>query len=172
MEMNTSDINNNFPMFINFIRSTNLVIINALPIATGLFTRFKDSSGYPGSQSVLNYGLRDSGSVHTITSFIIDSDERYNFNSDHALLEATISFGDRVSLNWQVCNVLHFKFTPNSDYLQFQERLKWLISSTSLDDFGRLPTEDMMKLLLGSLLESSKQIFGLKCRVRGLCGCS
>ena len=38
MEMNTSDTNNNFSMFINFIRSTNLVIINALPIATGLFT--------------------------------------------------------------------------------------------------------------------------------------
>ena len=162
MELNTSDTNNNFPMFTNFIRNTNPVIINALPIITGLFTRFRDSSGRPGTQSVLDYGLRDSDSVHTITSFIIDSDERFNFNSDHALLEATISFGDRVSVNWQVCNALHFKFTSKSSFKQFQEKLKCLASSTTLDDFSNLSTENMLAHLLESLQESGKQAFGLK----------
>ena len=89
MENNTPDTNNNFPMFSNFIKSTNLVILNSLPITKGLFTRFDDESGSPGTKSVLDYGLRDSDSVHTVSSFIIDANARFDCGSDHALLEVT-----------------------------------------------------------------------------------
>ena len=63
---NTPDTNNNFPMFINFITEVNLTIINTLPIARGLFTRFMDSSGRPGSKSLLDYGLVDNDQKVTI----------------------------------------------------------------------------------------------------------
>ena len=38
LEKNLPDTNKNFPMFLNFIKSTNLVIINTLPVSRGLFT--------------------------------------------------------------------------------------------------------------------------------------
>ena len=92
MEENLPDVNNNYPMFLNFIESTNLVIINSLPVCKGLFTRFMDGSERPGTKSVLDYCLRDADSVSTVSSFIIDSNAQFKCGSDHALLEATINF--------------------------------------------------------------------------------
>ena len=40
LEGNTPDVNRNGPMFTSFIEQASLVIINTLPIAKGLFTRF------------------------------------------------------------------------------------------------------------------------------------
>ena len=162
MEMNTCDTNNNYPMFTNFINQTNLVIINSLPVTKGLFTRFKDSSGQPGSQSVLDYGLRDSESVHTVNSFVIDPDARFDFCSDHALLEATLSFGRKISVHWQVSEALQFKFTSKSNFSNFQSKLSSLISSVSINDFDCLSTEDMLAILVKYLQDSGTSAFGLK----------
>ena len=92
LENNTPDTNSNTPMFMNFVRETNLLIINTLPVAKGLFTRFMNNSGQPGSRSLLDYGLIDNEHSKNITSFVIDKEARYNCGSDHALLETTLEF--------------------------------------------------------------------------------
>ena len=59
LEGNTPDHNQNTPMFLNFLKEVNLLIINTLPVAKGLFTRFMDSSSLSGTKSLLDYGLID-----------------------------------------------------------------------------------------------------------------
>ena len=112
LEGNTPDTNMNTPMFLDFTQQVNLLIVNTLPIARGLFTRFMDNSGRPRSQSLLDYGLIDDEHANNVTSFVIDEDarfgclrplithsniysSRYDYGSDHALLECTLQFGDR-----------------------------------------------------------------------------
>ena len=51
LDKNTPDTNRNSPMFFTFLKETNLLIINTLPVARGLFTQFMDSSGRPGTKS-------------------------------------------------------------------------------------------------------------------------
>ena len=72
LENNTPDHNQNTPMFLNFLNEVNLMIINTLPVAKGVFTRFLDSSGRPGTRSLLDYGLIDHDKSNTVTSFVID----------------------------------------------------------------------------------------------------
>ena len=55
LEQNTPDTNKNFPMFMTFIQSAGLVIINTLPITKGVFTRFMNGSNLPGTRSLLDY---------------------------------------------------------------------------------------------------------------------
>ena len=54
LENNTPDHNQNTPMFLNFLNEVNLMIINTLPVAKGVFTRFLDSSGRPGQSPLLD----------------------------------------------------------------------------------------------------------------------
>ena len=49
LEGNTPDINQNTPMFMSFVTEVNMVIMNTLPIAKGLFSRFMNNSGLPGT---------------------------------------------------------------------------------------------------------------------------
>ena len=91
MDDNTPDVNKNYHMFHNFLKSTDLVIMNALPVSQGLFTRFADASNQPGTRSVLDYGLRDSNSLHTISSLKVDSDTRFDVSRDHTLLKDSFS---------------------------------------------------------------------------------
>ena len=86
LEGNLVDRNRNAPMFLRFVEQVNLTIINTLPLARGLFTRFMDSGPSAGSKSLLDYGLIDSDHVNTVTSFIIDEEARFGCGSDHALL--------------------------------------------------------------------------------------
>ena len=94
LEGNTPDHNQNTPMFLNFLTEVNLLIINTLPIAKGLFTRFMDSSGRPGTRSLLDYGLVDHDKSNTVTPFIIDESARVECGSNHALLECIIEFSE------------------------------------------------------------------------------
>ena len=98
LESNTADMNNNSVMFFNFLEETNLLIINSLPIARGLFTRFMYGPDHQRSCSLLDYGLIDQDYSDTVTSFVIDSDARFKAGSDYALLECCIKFSKRPQL--------------------------------------------------------------------------
>ena len=161
MEQNTPDTNNNFPMFQSFIRSTNLVILNALPITTGLFTRFQK-----GTKSILDYGLRDSGSVYTVSSFVIDANARFECSSDHALLEATITFGAKMSIQWHIQEALQFKFSAKSDFTKFKDYSDSECTLISSDQFSSMTTEDMLVHLTNSLKATGLKCFGIKTKQR------
>ena len=92
---NTPDCNRNAPLFHEFVSSVGLFILNTMPTAEGLFTRFM--SGLSGSsyKSVLDYGLTTSEHVSTVKSFVIDKDARHSMLSDHALL--TASYPENIS---------------------------------------------------------------------------
>ena len=162
LEGNTPDTNKNFPMFMAFVQAANLVIINTLPITKGLFTRFMNGSNLPGTKSLLDYCLRDSASVHTVSSFIIDADARYACGSDHALLEVDISFGQRKSLHWSVQEAIQYNFSAKTNFKKFRECLDMVSSSVSSDDFASLSTEAMLSHLVSSLKKSGINTFGLK----------
>ena len=100
LEGNTPDINRNQPMFMNLITEVNLLIVNTLPIARGLFTRFMNNTGLPGTMSLLDYGLIDNEHAHTVTTFTIDEDARFSAGSDHALLECDIEFVSHPHIKW------------------------------------------------------------------------
>ena len=162
MDDNTPDVNKNYHMFHNFLKSTDLVIMNALPVSQGLFTRFADASNQPGTRSVLDYGLRDSNSLHTISSFKVDADARFDCSTDHALLEATISFGAKTSVHWQVREALQFNFSSKSNFDGFQNVLENACSTISLNCFSSLTTEEMLLHLVTSVRESGIKSFGIK----------
>ena len=160
LEGNTPDVNKNGPMFLNFVSSTNLVILNTLPIANkGLFTRFMDSTG---SKSVLDYGLVDCDNVNTVSSFVIDEDARYACGSDHALLLAKLIFNESPYVQWCVDDVLKFNIGEKTDYTAYQYHLDKLSGDVSLHMFESLDAEDKLAHITNSMIESGKVAFGLK----------
>ena len=162
LENNTPDKNRNTPMFLNFISQVNLVIINSLPIAQGLFTRFMDNSGLPGTKSLLDYGLIDGDHVNTVTSFVIDEHARFDCGADHALLIVELLFGSTPSANWSYHEVLRFDLKTDSDYTGYQSHLNQQASSIPLHQFKTLPTDQMLPHLTKCITESGKKEFGLK----------
>ena len=162
LENNTPDSNNNTPMFINFINQVNLVIVNTLPIAKGLFTRFMDNTNRPGTESLLDYGLVDSEHVHTVTSFIIDADARFDAGTDHALLIAKLEFGITSTVNWSLEKPVSLNFNSETDFSEYQAKLDQMSSTVPLHQFENLSCEDMLPHIMNSIKESGNKVFGLK----------
>ena len=162
LENNTPDTNTNSPKFFNFLNETNLLIINTLPISKGLFTRFMDTSGMPGTRSLLDYGLIDSDSSNTVTSFVIDSEARHDAGSDHALLECLITFGLSPKVSWSFQEAIHYDFKENTDFTVYQTNLDHAISSITGSMFSKLSTEEMLPHVTESIKTSAMKAFGLK----------
>lgn len=162
LEDNTPDTNRNSPMFFNFLKEANLLIINTLPLAKGLFTRFMDTSGRPGSKSLLDYGLIDHNSANTVTSFVIDEDARYGAGSDHALLECILEFGSRPKVKWMLQEAIHYNITDKSTYTDYQNCLDLVTATIPLHKFAELPVIEMLPHISESINSSAKKTFGLK----------
>ena len=157
LEENTPGINKNGPMFINFVTQANLVILNTLPVAKGLFTRFMN-----GAKSLLDYGMIDSDHVNNVTSFAIDADARHGCGSDHALLIAKLVFGESPSVNWSFHDFLKFNIHPNTKYTGYQFELDQHCRTHPLHKFDELSAEEKLTQLTKAILESGKKSIGLK----------
>ena len=162
LEGNTPDTNLNTPMFLNFVASANLIIINSLPISKGIFTRFMDGSGRPGTKALLDYGLIDADHCHTVTSFVIDANARFDAGSDHALLEAILTFGPKASIQWSFQEAIQYNFKNNTSFTGYQTSLDLLSSSIPLSQFVNLSAEDMLPHIRDTINQSGKKTFGLK----------
>ena len=164
LEGNTPDRNTNYPAFMDFLKQVNLTIINTMPQSRGLFTRFMDNSGRPGTRSLLDYGLIDHDHTNTVTSFVIDEDARYEAGSDHALLECNIELGSRPSVSWSFDAAVHYNITDSTDYSRYQDLLGSSVSSIPLHSFVDLPCTDMLPHLSASVNASAMSALGLKVR--------
>ena len=162
LEENTPDTNRNSPMFFNFLQEANLLIINTLPVAKGLFTRFMDGSGRPGSKSLLDYGLIDEDNANNVTSFVIDEDARYEAGTDHALLECILEFGSRPKIKWNFQDAVHYNITDSSIYTDYQNSLDLEAASIPLHKFAELPVTEMLPHISESINKSAMRSFGLK----------
>ena len=162
LEGNTPDTNRNTPMFLNFVQEVNLLILNTLPISRGLFTRFMDDSGRPGTKSVLDYGLIDSDHSNTVTSFIIDEGGRFDCGSDHAPLECVLEFGSRPKVNWAYNESVHYNIREDSNFSEYQDSLDLISSSIPLHQFSSLPADQMLPHISESISSSANKTFGLK----------
>ena len=160
LEGNTPDHNQNTPLFMNFLNEVNLLIINTMPIAKGLFTRFIDSSGRPGTRSLLDYGLIDHEKSNTVTSFVIDAGARVDCGSDHALLVCDIAFRDKVRLSWSFRDPIHYNF-QGADFKAYQDILDTAMT-VPLAHFSAQSTTDMLEHLRTCIDTSAKDTFGLK----------
>ena len=166
LEDNTPDTNRNTPMFLNFLNEVNLMIINTLPLAKGLFTRFMDNSGRPGTRSVLDYGLIDPDVSNTVTSFVIDEEARVDCGSDHALLECILLFGSRPKVTWSFQEAIHYDIRENSSFTDYQSNLDLASSSIPLHTFTTLTTDQMLPHISESINDSAMKTFGLKVKKR------
>ena len=162
LEENTPDTNRNEPMFTGFVSEVNLFIMNTLPMSKGLFTRFMGGSGVPGTASLLDYGLIDSDHVNNVRSFTIDEQARFDCGSDHALLECDIVMDSSPHINWSYHDVLHYNFTENSDFTEYQKTLDSNITTIPLCKFEGLGTSEMLTHVTESFNSSAKKTFGLK----------
>ena len=162
LEANHPSTNRNTPMFLDFVKQANLVIINTLPVSHGLFSRFMGDSSENGV--LLDYGLIDSDHVHNITSFIIDENARYDAASDHALLVATIVFSEKTKVSWCKKHSLRYDFNHESSFTTFQENLDKCVGSIPLSYFQTLSSAEMLPHLTSSLNESGKKSFGVKAK--------
>ena len=162
LENNTPDTNRNTPMFMNFVSQVNMVILNTLPMAKGLFTRFMDSSGRPGTRSLLDYGMVDGDHTNTVKSFVIDETARYDCGSDHALLEVDMEFGVRPKLNWSIQDVLKFNIPEKADFTDYHQNQDNFSSTIGLDHFTDLTVEQMLPHISDTLTKSAMKSFGLK----------
>ena len=162
LEDYTPDTNQNTPMFLNFVSEVNMVIINSLPVSKGLFTRYMDSSGLPGTKSLLDYGLIDGDHVNTVTSFTIDEDARFDCGSDHALLECSLEFGTVPRVKWSYQDVFQYNINDDTDFTEYHNTLDRLASTIRLDEFEGLDVEQMLPHVSETLTQSAEKCFGLK----------
>ena len=162
LEGNTPDTNHNTPMFMSFLTEVNMIIMNTLPIAKGLFTQFMNNSGLPGTRSVLDYGLVDGDNTSTVTSFIIDENARFDCGSDHALLECYLEFGSRPKITWSYQEALQFKIHENTDFTEFHKTQDSLAATIRLNTFTNLGAEEMLPHISETITSSAKKCFGLK----------
>ena len=131
-------------------------------MSRGLFTRFMDNTGLPGTGALLDYGLIDDDHVNTVTSFVIDEQARYDCGSDHALLIAKLVFGAKNSTSWSFHEVIHFDVHDDSDYSGYQTNLDQLSAAIPLHTFDTLPADQMLPHITHCIKESGKRNFGLK----------
>ena len=163
LEGNTADTNQNTPMFMNFVTEVNMIIINCLPVSKGLFTRFMDNSGLPGSRSLLDYGLVDGDHQDTVTSFIIDEDARFDCGSDHALLECDMEFGARPKVKtWSYHNLFQYNIPDDADFSSYHSALDTFSSSIRLEEFENMDVCQMLPHVSNTLTKSAEKCFGLK----------
>ena len=161
LEGNRPDVNRNGPMFIQFVEQCNLTILNTLPIAKGLFTRFW-SCDERQSKSVLDYGLVDSSHTDTVTSFIIDKEARFDCGTDHALLTADVTFGKRSTLRWRLEDVIQYDIKPSTDFSAYKEELDRLSATYLIHEFEDLSLEKQLAHIKDCITESGKNKIGLK----------
>ena len=153
-------------MFLGFVSEVNMFIMNTLPMAKGLFTRFMDGNLGPGSSSILDYGLIDSDHVGNVTSFIIDEQARFDAGSDHALLEWEIILSSTPHINWSLQNVLNYNYDNKSDFTEYQDNLDNHFSTIPLSRFSEVNSSDMLSHLTEGYNTSAKKAFGLKVKKR------
>ena len=162
LEENTPDLNKNTPMFLNFLQQVSLLIINTLPISQGVFTRFMDQNGLPGTRSLLDFGLIDADKANTVTSFIIDENARFACGTDHALLECKIELRSKINLKWKFQDVLQYAITDSIKYHEYQANLNILVSSLPLHKFSELSLDQMLPHISDTINSSALQSLGLK----------
>ena len=163
LEGNTADTNQNTPMFMNFVTEVNMIIINSLPVSKGLFTRFMDNSGLPGSRSLLDYGLVDGDHQDTVTSFTIDEDARFDCGSDHALLECEMEFGARPKVkDWLYHNVFQYNIPEDADFTSYHSALDNFSASIRLEEFENMDVCQMLPHVSQTLTQSAEKCFGLQ----------
>ena len=166
LEGNTPDTNRNTPMFMTFISEVNLLIINTLPISKGVFTRFMDESGRPGTRSLLDYGLIDADHSHTVSSFVIDQDARFSCGSDHALLECTLEFGADRRMRWEVQEAFQYEIKDSTNFRGYQTCLDVLVSEIPLATFSELSLDRMLPHISETVNKSASKTLGLKVKKR------
>ena len=162
LQNNTPNINSNTLMFLNFVTQVNMIIINTLPIAKGLLTRFMDNSSHPGTRSLLDYGLIDVDHSNTLTSFVIDEEARYAAGSDHALLECDVEFGARPKVSWSFQEIPQYNINEKTDFTKYQNTLDTLASSIRLETFSTMSAEQMLPHITKTLTNSAMTSVGPK----------
>ena len=166
LEGNTPDTNGNTPMFMTFISEVNLLIINTLPISKGVFTRFMDESGRPGTRSLLDYGLIDADRGHKVSSFVIDHEARFACGSDHALLECTLEVGAERKMTWAFQEALQYEIKDSTNFNGYKTCLDIHVSDIPLHTFSELSLDQMLPHISESIHKSATKSLGIKVKKR------
>ena len=137
-----------------------LVIINTLPVAKGLFTRFMNPGQRNWTNSVLDYGLIDGDSIRNVSSFVIDDQARYRCGSDHALLECDVMFSGSPRVRWTYNEVISYNIHDKTNYTLYKSTLDAKIGQTSLAEFSSKSPADMLPLIVDAVNSSAQRTIG------------
>ena len=140
-------------MFLNFLQEASLTIINTLPIAKGLFTRFMDSTG---SKSLLDFGLIDSDHASSVNSFVIDEHARYAAGSDHALLECHLVVNESQRLTWSFKESFAYNIHGNTNFDGYKDSLDHAMTTIPVSQFEQLSAEEMLPHIAENINNSAK----------------
>ena len=161
LEFNNPILNENEASFTRFVGDHGLVIVNTLPFATKKFTRFP-YRGDERSKSVLDYALVDSNFVSSISDFDVVEPPRFDFESDHALIECKISVAPFTSLNAGSCLDFGSSYRFNSDtcFKGYKSKLDELIRAVPIQQFAGSSTSIMLDHLSSSVTAAATACFG------------
>ena len=109
--------NKNGSLLLEFLKKSNLSIMNNLDICKGTFTRIEG-----GNRSIVDYGLFDDSSQHLLKELIIDEGKEMAQGSDHALLKLNIKTSARIGLK-KKADIKRFQLGDNTDYSKYKARI-------------------------------------------------
>ena len=138
------------------------MILNTLPIAKGLFTRFMSKRGRTVGETILDYGLVDSDHVNYVSSFVIDADARYDCGSDHALLTVNVAFKHTPSIDWKFNDVMRFNITEKTNYGPFKHRLDEACKIQPLHIFDEMSLDEKLQFITNCIQRSGRDTLGFK----------
>ena len=150
-------------MFFTFLQEASLIIINTLPIARGLFSRFMDSTG---SKSLLDFGLIDSDHAQSVNSFVIDEQARYAAGSDHALLECYLVVNQSQRLTWSFKESFAYNIHENTNFDGYKSALDLAMTNIPVSQFEQLSAEEMLPHIAENINNSAKNTIGIKIKER------
>ena len=150
---NKDHVNSNGVLLQQFIRSNNLILLNAdSNITTGMYTR---SAG--GIPTILDYGLATKDSIDLVRRMIIDEPGVVMAGSDHVALILDLEINKCQTVapsNYETINI-----PLNPDYKVFQQNLDNILQTrpTTLDSL-----DTQCKWLQNALITAGKKTFGVR----------
>ena len=123
-----------------------------------------NSSGQPGSYSLLDYALINDNAANSVKSFVIDEEARYAAGSDHALLEVEISLDPTPKVSWKMEEALRYVLDDPKKLSSYSKSLDQKIASIPLNDYRKLGTDRMLQYLTETIHETARENLGIKKR--------
>ena len=145
--------NQNGSLFLEFIESMNMEIMNNMDLCQGTHTRVEG-----GRCSVVDFGIVESSYCHVIESFIIDEEGAMAQGSDHALLQMCFKQRGLRLGRGRATHKMRFNINDRTDFTIFKNEVQKGMVRFG-EEVGAMSTEEKIEALQKLLIEQAKTCF-------------